>query len=185
MGFNPEFFQALVTLDPNADEGDVRSCRIDDLSPEMIIQQEVRNVDGGLLVSKGHEVTPAVIVRLKTSTPGDFRIGDRLDAQKHAGLCEGRVLSHRYSAFETTPVLRSLILRKPQRQQGCFPTSSKLSACGGLLLSPSSRSVRSVHVPNPISVGRESWGGTVGENTAPTRSAAQEKHFLGYRLRSR
>jgi hypothetical protein len=116
MGFNPEFFQALVTLDPNADEGDVRSCRIDDLSPEMIIQQEVRNVDGGLLVSKGHEVTPAVIVRLKTSTPGDFRIGDRLDAQKHAGLCEGRVLSHRYSAFETTPVLRSLILRKPQRQ---------------------------------------------------------------------
>jgi hypothetical protein len=46
MGFNPEFFQALVTLDPNADEGDVRSCRIDDLSPEMIIQQEVRNVDG-------------------------------------------------------------------------------------------------------------------------------------------
>jgi CheY-like chemotaxis protein len=64
-GFNPQFFQALVTLDPNADEGDMRSCRIDDLSPGMIIQQEVHNVDGTLLVSKGHEVTPAVIVRLK------------------------------------------------------------------------------------------------------------------------
>ncbi len=64
-GFNPEFFQALVTLDPNADEGDVRSCRIDDLSPGMIIQQEVRSVDGELLVSKGHAVTSAVIVRLK------------------------------------------------------------------------------------------------------------------------
>jgi len=64
-GFNPEFFQALVTLDPNADEGDIRSCRIDDLAPGMIIQQEVLNLDGGLLVSKGHEVTPAVIVRLK------------------------------------------------------------------------------------------------------------------------
>jgi hypothetical protein len=64
-GFNPEFFQALVTLDPNADEGDVRSCRVDDLSPGMIIQQEIHSVDGELLVAKGHAVTSAVIVRLK------------------------------------------------------------------------------------------------------------------------
>ena len=63
--FSPEFFQALVALDPNADEGEIRKCRIEDLSPGMIIQQEVQSHDGTLLVSKGQEVTPAVIFKLK------------------------------------------------------------------------------------------------------------------------
>jgi len=63
--FNPEFFQALVTLDPNAEGGEIRRCSIEDLAPGMIIQQEVRTHDGGLLVSKGHEVTPTVIFKLK------------------------------------------------------------------------------------------------------------------------
>jgi ActR/RegA family two-component response regulator len=64
-GFNPEFFQALVSLDPNADEGDIRKCAIEDLAPGMIIQQEVRTNVGDLLVSKGHEVTSTLIFRLK------------------------------------------------------------------------------------------------------------------------
>ncbi|MFZ0774212.1 MAG: HD domain-containing phosphohydrolase [Candidatus Sulfotelmatobacter sp.] len=64
-GFNPEFFQALVTLDPNAEEAEIRRCSIEDLAPGMIIQQEVRTHDGNLLVSKGHEVTPTVIFKLK------------------------------------------------------------------------------------------------------------------------
>jgi FixJ family two-component response regulator len=63
--FSPEFFQALVTLDPNADEGETRRCLIDDLAPGMIIQAEIRTHDGGLLVTKGHEVTPTVIFKLK------------------------------------------------------------------------------------------------------------------------
>jgi response regulator RpfG family c-di-GMP phosphodiesterase len=63
--FNPAFFDALLTLDPNADEGEIRKCRIEDLAPGMIIQEEVRTNDGGLLVSKGHEVTPTVIFKLK------------------------------------------------------------------------------------------------------------------------
>lgn len=63
--FNPEFFNALVTLDPNADEGVIRKCRIEDLAPGMIIQDEVRTTDRTLLVSKGHEVTPTVIFKLK------------------------------------------------------------------------------------------------------------------------
>ena len=63
--FNPEFFQALVTLDPNAEDGTIRRCSIDDLAPGMIIQQEVHTHDGALLVSKGHEVTPTVIFKLK------------------------------------------------------------------------------------------------------------------------
>ena len=38
--FNPDFFEALVALDPNAEDGEVRECRIGELSPGMIIQQE-------------------------------------------------------------------------------------------------------------------------------------------------
>jgi len=63
--FSPEFFQALVVLDPNAEEGEIRSCRIDELTPGMIVQQEIRTLDGGLVVSKGQEVTPTVIFKLK------------------------------------------------------------------------------------------------------------------------
>ena len=62
---SPAFFEALVTLDPNAEEGQTRKCRIEELAPGMIIQEEVRTGDGWLLVSKGHEVTTAVIVKLK------------------------------------------------------------------------------------------------------------------------
>jgi len=64
-GFNPEFFYALVALDPNAEEGEVRKCRIDQLSPGMIIQHEVRTFEGVLLVSKGQEVTSALMLKLK------------------------------------------------------------------------------------------------------------------------
>ncbi len=63
--FSPKFFAALVTLDPNAEEGELRKCQIDDLSAGMIIQQEVRTIDGGLVVSKGQEVTATVIFKLK------------------------------------------------------------------------------------------------------------------------
>ncbi|MGA9644067.1 MAG: response regulator [Terriglobales bacterium] len=64
-GFNPEFFNALISLDPNAEEGEVRKCRIDMLSPGMIVQGEVRSVDGSLVISKGQEVTPPLILKLK------------------------------------------------------------------------------------------------------------------------
>jgi CheY-like chemotaxis protein len=63
--FSPDFFSALVTLDPNAEEGEIRKCRIEDLAPSMIIQQEVRTPDGVLLVSKGQEVTSPLVLKLK------------------------------------------------------------------------------------------------------------------------
>ncbi len=61
----PDFFEALVTLDPNAEEGEVRRCRIENLVPGMIIQQEVRTADNMLLVSKGQEVTAPLVLKLK------------------------------------------------------------------------------------------------------------------------
>jgi response regulator RpfG family c-di-GMP phosphodiesterase len=63
-GFSPKFFEALVTLDPNAEEGKIQRCRIEDLVPGMIIQQEVRGPNNTLLVSKGQEVTSALVLKL-------------------------------------------------------------------------------------------------------------------------
>ena len=63
--FSPAFFEALVTLDPKAEDGQTRQCRIAELSPGMIIQHEVRSHEGALLVSEGQEVTPTVIFKLK------------------------------------------------------------------------------------------------------------------------
>lgn len=63
--FSPQFFQTLVTLDPNAEEGETRKCQLEDLSPGMIIQEEVRTLAGTLVVSKGQEVTTTVMFKLK------------------------------------------------------------------------------------------------------------------------
>ena len=62
--FRADFFEALVALDPNAEDDEIRRCRIDDLT-RMIIQQEVRCTGGALLISRGQEVTPTVIFKLK------------------------------------------------------------------------------------------------------------------------
>jgi ActR/RegA family two-component response regulator len=63
--FSPEFFAALVSLEPSAEEDEVRYCRIEELSPGMIIQQELRAHDGTLIISKGQEVTATAIFRLE------------------------------------------------------------------------------------------------------------------------
>ncbi|MGA7905953.1 MAG: response regulator [Candidatus Sulfotelmatobacter sp.] len=63
--FSPEFFYALVALDPNAEEGGIRKIRVELLSPGMIIQDEIRTTEGALLVSKGQGATPPLILKLK------------------------------------------------------------------------------------------------------------------------
>lgn len=63
--FDPEFFRALVMLDPHAEFGEVKRCRIQDLVPRMIIQQEIHTVDGTLVASKGQEVTAPLLIKLK------------------------------------------------------------------------------------------------------------------------
>jgi FixJ family two-component response regulator len=63
--FSPAFFEALVTLDPNAESGEIRKCRLDQLLPGMIIQEEIRTSDGVLLVAKGQGVTAPLIAKVK------------------------------------------------------------------------------------------------------------------------
>jgi FixJ family two-component response regulator len=65
--FSPKFFETLVMLDPNAESSEIKKFRIDDLTPGMILQQEVRTRSGLLLVSRGQEVTPMLIFKLKNS----------------------------------------------------------------------------------------------------------------------
>jgi len=74
--FGQDFFEALVTLDPNAEEGEIRKCRIENLVLGMIIQQEVRTPDGVLLVSKGQEVTAPLVLKLKNFHARRAIIGD-------------------------------------------------------------------------------------------------------------
>jgi len=63
--FSPKFFETLVMLDPNAEDSEIRKHRIEDLTPGMILQQEIRTRSGLLLVSRGQEVTPMLIFKLK------------------------------------------------------------------------------------------------------------------------
>jgi ActR/RegA family two-component response regulator len=72
----PEFFQALVELDPNSEEGEIRQCRIGALATGMIIQEEVRTQEGELLVSKGQEVTAALLSKLKNFHARKLFTGD-------------------------------------------------------------------------------------------------------------
>ncbi len=54
-----------MTLDPNAEDGGVHKSRIELLAPGMIIQEDVRSIDGALLIAKGQEVTQPLIIKLK------------------------------------------------------------------------------------------------------------------------
>jgi hypothetical protein len=73
---SPDFLSALVSLDPNAEEGEIRKCRVDELIPGMIVQQEVRTTDGALLVSKGQEATAPLIFKLKNFHARRALVGD-------------------------------------------------------------------------------------------------------------
>jgi hypothetical protein len=69
--FSPEFFDALVELDPNAEEGEIRKCRIEELAARhdhpTRMSEPARET---LLVSKGQEVTRRSYPSSRTSTPG-------------------------------------------------------------------------------------------------------------------
>ncbi len=59
-------FQALVELEPNEGETEVRTCRVEELTVGMILDQEVRTHAGLLIAGKAQEVTFPLIVKLKT-----------------------------------------------------------------------------------------------------------------------
>jgi len=63
---DPRIFEALVELEPEVADKQVRILPIADLSPGMIIEQEIRNRKGSLLVAAGQEVTLPLLLKLKS-----------------------------------------------------------------------------------------------------------------------
>jgi response regulator RpfG family c-di-GMP phosphodiesterase len=65
--FDPRIFQALVEAGgDDKNKAILRSCDIDELLPfVMVLEEELRTKSGLLLVAKGQEVTPVLIVKLK------------------------------------------------------------------------------------------------------------------------
>jgi len=63
---DPRIFHALVEVEPEAEEKRTRVCAIEDLVPGMILEEEVRSEHGLLILAKGQEVTPALILKLET-----------------------------------------------------------------------------------------------------------------------
>lgn len=64
-GLDPRIFQALVELEPETADKDVRTVTIEEILPGMIVEQEIRTGAGVLVVAKGQEVTSPLILKLK------------------------------------------------------------------------------------------------------------------------
>ena len=62
---NPRIMEALDTFTSVGGEAETKSMRIPDLTTGMILQEEVKNKAGLLLVGKGQEITYPLLVRLK------------------------------------------------------------------------------------------------------------------------
>ena len=62
--FEPELIDALGDLKPQATKMALRKVSTLKLAIGMILDQDVRNRGGMLLLAKGHEITPAVLIKL-------------------------------------------------------------------------------------------------------------------------
>ena len=62
--FERELIDALSEIEPQATKMTLRKVSTLKLAIGMILEQEVRNKSGMLLVAKGHEITPALLIRL-------------------------------------------------------------------------------------------------------------------------
>jgi HD domain-containing protein len=56
---------ALMEVEPEDQEKEVRPCRIEEISPGMIIDEDVRTESGLLIIAKNQEVTPSLVLKLK------------------------------------------------------------------------------------------------------------------------
>lgn len=64
--FDSRIFEALAQLDGEKKGTEVRSCDVDELIPyDMVLEEELRTKTGMLLVSKGQDITPTLILKLK------------------------------------------------------------------------------------------------------------------------
>jgi len=69
-GWDRRIFEALVELEPETADKQIRRLPIAELSPGMIVEQEIHNRAGVLVVAKGQEVTMPLILKLKNLHAG-------------------------------------------------------------------------------------------------------------------
>jgi hypothetical protein len=75
---------ALVEVQPEDSEKNVRTCRIEELAAGMVIDQDVRTEAGFLIIARNQEVTPSVILKLKNYYAKGVPIGDLVISQPPA-----------------------------------------------------------------------------------------------------
>jgi len=63
---DPKVFYALVELDPEVSDAEIRTCTVEELAVGMILDEDVYAKNGTLIVAKGQEVTLPLIMKLKT-----------------------------------------------------------------------------------------------------------------------
>jgi hypothetical protein len=67
---------ALVEVEPDAHEKKVHTCRVEEIAPGMVIEQDVRTTAGLLIIARHQEVTASVILKLKNYYEKGGIIGD-------------------------------------------------------------------------------------------------------------
>jgi len=67
---------ALVEVEPEAHEKNVRTCRIEEIAPGMVIDQDLRTDAGWLIIARNQEVTPSLILKLKNYYEKGLICGD-------------------------------------------------------------------------------------------------------------
>jgi hypothetical protein len=63
--FGLELVEALADMKPESTRMEIRKVSASKLSPGMILQQEIRNKTGMLVVAKGQEITHALLIKLE------------------------------------------------------------------------------------------------------------------------
>lgn len=64
-GLDSRILMALVEVEPEAREKKVRTCRIEEITPGMVIDQDIRTESGLLITARNQEVTSPLILKLK------------------------------------------------------------------------------------------------------------------------
>ncbi|MBS1871648.1 MAG: response regulator [Acidobacteria bacterium] len=77
--YNPELVETLRTLDPTEFLGQVRTVRFRDLTPGMVLEEDLLTRRGELILGKGQETTDVILHRLNTFLVGaDAKVRVRL-----------------------------------------------------------------------------------------------------------
>jgi response regulator RpfG family c-di-GMP phosphodiesterase len=68
--YDPTLFEALVAARLDAEQAEIRSVSLPELSPGMTLVDDVATTDGLLIVPRGHVITPHLVQRIRNFSRG-------------------------------------------------------------------------------------------------------------------